>query len=78
VKNSLGLEELWFWVWKRLKGRRESAVVRRRGAAVMKMVWRCGGCGEEQDGSILRFAFLRLFCHFCVWVVVFPNLVCVL
>jgi hypothetical protein len=31
VKNSLGLEELWFWVWKRLKGRYESAVVRRRG-----------------------------------------------
>jgi hypothetical protein len=29
VKNSLGLEELWFWVWKRLKGRYESAVVRR-------------------------------------------------
>jgi hypothetical protein len=31
VKNSLGLEELWFWVWKGLKGRHESAVVRRRG-----------------------------------------------
>jgi hypothetical protein len=52
VKNSLGLEELWFWVWKRLKGRHESAVVRRRGGAVvMKMVWRCGGCGEEEDGA---------------------------
>jgi hypothetical protein len=21
------------------------------GAAVMKMVWLCGGCGEEEDGA---------------------------
>jgi hypothetical protein len=37
---------------------RRTAVRRRGGATVMKMVWRCR---EEEDGSILRFAFLRLF-----------------